>query len=229
MLDLNFVNPSRSCKGKNHVSISYGNMKLVSNPLETMFIIWNLPYKITCPFRTPHCEALCYAEKAETQYPDAKPARFRNLEATRSPLFVDFVVAMLHYLAKRPKYANAPEFVVRIHESGDFYNKAYAEKWKEIARRCKDIPNLKFMAYTKSLIYFEDGYPENMVIRGSIWDDTKPEQLELMEKMDVPTYTVVEQEEFDKLPEESKCHCKDCGHCRKCWNKDIKHICNVKH
>jgi hypothetical protein len=37
--------------------------------------------------------------------------------------------------------------LVRVHESGDFYDREYAEKWSAIARA---LPDVIFFAYTKS-------------------------------------------------------------------------------
>lgn len=191
---------------------------------ETKFLIWSLPAKITCPYRTKHCEKMCYAVKAETAYPDALPSRMRNLAFSRTDEFVPFVISALHYICNLPKWRKAKRIVFRIHESGDFYNPAYTFKWIQIIKACFDIPNLVFEAYTKSAVYFEmydlDILPK-LVLRGSIWDDTTPEQEKLLRKY--PIYTACTQDEWEKLPEENKCYCKDCASCGKCWEskKDI--------
>ena len=200
-----------------------GNKKYISTK-EVRFLIWSIPAKITCPFRTKHCEKLCYAVKAEKAYKDALPSRMRNLAFSRLPMFVPFMVAALHYICNLPMYRKAKQIVFRIHESGDFYNQVYTDKWMDIVKACSDIPNLVFMAYTKSAVYFEK-YDlkeySNLALRGSIWDDTTPEQEQLLRKH--PIYTACEQAEWDALPEENKCHCEDCAACGKCWNskKDI--------
>ena len=62
---------------------SASNHKLVPNK-ETAFLIWNLPYKLTCPFATEMCKLKCYAKKAEDLYPDCNPCRNRNWTFSRS-------------------------------------------------------------------------------------------------------------------------------------------------
>lgn len=112
-----------------------GNRKL---PRE--IAIFNLPHLITCPGATAECRKYCYARKAETMYPQSLPYRYRNWEASKR---LDFVgLAVVELLKMRKVKA------VRIHESGDFYNQEYLNKWVEIAKNC---PHLIFTAYTKSL------------------------------------------------------------------------------
>lgn len=206
----------KSIKEKCYISTE--NKKYIPTD-EVKFLIWSLPAKITCPYRTKHCEKMCYAVKAETAYPDALPSRMRNLTFTRTDEFVPFMIKALHYICNLPMYRKAKRIVFRIHESGDFYNQCYTDKWMEIIRACEDIKNLVFMAYTKSAVYFEKydiNSFSNLAIRGSIWDDTTPEQEKLLRKH--PIYTACEQAEWDNLPEVNKCHCKDCATCGKCWD-----------
>lgn len=156
--------------------LSNGNKKL-KNTDKVRFIIWNLPAVITCPFRTPHCEGKCYARKAEKFYKDALPRRMKNFELS---LKEDFVISMIEKIERRLKSKTYRDTltVFRIHESGDFYNKVYAMKWLEIARYFDGKYNIVFMAYTKSLPFFEgEKLPSNFVLRSSIWDDTKKNTL----------------------------------------------------
>lgn len=148
--------------------ISDGNKKLVPN-FETNFIIWNLPAVVTCPFRTKMCEKACYALKAEKAYKQVLPARYDNLEMSKLPTFVN---DMTDYILSKAKKTRKPKLIVRIHESGDFYNKEYADKWLEIIENCKADARIKFIAYTKSFKYF-DGVqlPDNFSLRASVWAD----------------------------------------------------------
>lgn len=216
-------------KGKNAtVSISTGNKKLVSNGL-VMFLIWSIPALLTCPFATVMCKLFCYARKAERNYPDCLPSRERNFRFSMTDLFVSFMTKAIHYVCGLKAYKNAKRIVFRIHESGDFYNQKYTDKWIEICRNCLDIENLVFMAYTKSAVYFEKygkNLPKNLKMRGSIWADTTPEQAELLRKL-FPIYTACSQEEWDALPEEQKCHCKDCASCQKCWDSIVDIYCVI--
>jgi hypothetical protein len=42
---------------------------------------------------------------------------------------------------------------VRVHDSGDYYSKAYLAKWLEIARQ---LPDVKFYSYTNMIQMFND-------------------------------------------------------------------------
>ena len=199
--------------------VSRSNKKLVPNET-TAFIIWNLQAKVTCPYATPHCKAQCYAIKAEVAYPDVLPARVRNFLDTQRP---DFVARMIYTILYIAAHTNKEKIIVRIHESGDFYNKAYVNKWLEIMDFCRIDKRIKFIAYTKSFPYF-DGLelPGNFAFRASIWDDTKPEFLEMIQRNNWNVYTAVEK--FQKGDNFTRCRCKDCATCGKCWKayKDIR-------
>lgn len=204
--------------GVTPLNVSNGNKKLVSNEY-IAFIIWNLPAVTTCPFRTAHCEGACYARKAEKAYPDVLPARMRNFEESRRP---DFVVRAVYTILRRLQYCGNKQVVVRIHESGDFYNAHYANAWLKVAELLKG-ENVVFIAYTKSFRYF-DGVelPNNFRLRASVWDDTKPEELEIIRRNQWNVYTAVP--EFKKGDTFTRCRCKDCATCKKCWQayKDIR-------
>lgn len=215
--NIEYVN---ACKAAGVIpcNVSNGNKKLVSND-ETRFIVWNLPARTTCPYRTAHCSQFCYAVKAEKAYPTVYPARKRNFEESRKP---DFVERMLYTILKTRMHSKAKRVIVRIHESGDFYNQEYTNAWLEIARRCQG-ERIKFVCYTKSLPYF-DGVelPKNFSLRASVWDDTKPEFLQMIAANNWNIYTAVEK--FEKGDTFTRCRCSDCATCGKCWAayKDIR-------
>lgn len=208
-----------------------GNRKL-RNTDKIRFMIWNLPAVKTCPFRTAMCEKSCYARKAERVYPQVLPSREKNYNATLSPDFVDNMIFTIEKELSTKKY-NGKLTIFRIHESGDFYNLEYAKKWVAIARHFENDRRIKFLAYTKSIIYFNiPGYntllPDNFVLRSSLWKDTSPQYIELTEKMNLPIYTALT---IPEMIEEKKnghffrvCKCDDCASCRMCWNSKIKDI-----
>lgn len=218
-------------KDDRFIKLSESNKKLVPNK-ETKFLIFNLPSKITCPFATELCRRFCYAVKAETAYPTCLPSRMKHLEESKRD---DFVIRMIYtiesYLMK-PSYKEAKKIVVRIHESGDFYNRNYLSKWYLIAEHFKDDKRLVFMAYTKSVVYVDElvkkmGWqkPNNLIIRFSIWDDTKTEQIELAKFYNLPTYSAVER--FTNEPSQNRCLCRDCAKCGKCWGKTKTLLCEI--
>lgn len=201
------------------LNVSNGNKKLVSNE-NTRFIVWNLPSVKTCPYATEHCKASCYARKAERVYPTCLPSRERNFDESKKADFVENMVYTIMEIAKRSKAKN---IVVRIHESGDFYNKEYANKWLEIANLCKGDKRIKFIAYTKSFVYFDGvALPKNFNLRASLWDDTTEAQKEIVNRNGWNIYTAVEQ--FQSGDNFTRCRCKDCATCKKCWQnyKDIR-------
>lgn len=238
------------------ISVSDGNKKLKSTNGKidengvyipsSKWLIFNLPAVVTCPFRTRQCsgylrgekryetdpktgktidkKADCYAVKAENAYPTVIPARRDNLRATLIPGFVD---AMTDLILKTARNMKKERLIVRIHESGDFYNQRYAEMWLEIARRCAHDTRIVFWAYTKSFIYF-DGVtlPENFKLRASVWADTDSEQLAIIARNKWTIYTVYENE----LPAGyTECFCKDCANCNQCGDMSIKSIACKRH
>ena len=196
------------------LTVSRSNKKLVPNEREA-FIIWNLQAKTTCPYATEHCKALCYAIKAETAYPDCLPSRVRHFMDTRKP---EFVINMAYTILKIASGCRKQEIIVRIHESGDFYNKVYVAMWLQIMAICAIDKRIKFIAYTKSFPFF-DGVelPRNFAFRASVWDDTKQEFLEMIARNGWAIYTAVDK--FAKGDTFTRCRCSDCATCGKCWKK----------
>lgn len=194
--------------------LSKGNKKLKSNQF-VKFLIWNLPAVKTCPNATALCKKSCYARKAEKAYPTVLPCRENNLKESQKPDFVENMISAI----KKAKDKRA--LIVRIHESGDFYNLEYSRKWLEIATACPDVV---FMAYTKSFKYF-DGVklPKNFFLRASVWADTKAEDLETIARNKWTIYTAVE----EMTKGFTECRCDDCATCGKCWSKAKKIACKI--
>ena len=112
--------------------------------------------KLTCP-KADACLKYCYASKGAYNYLVVKNKLLQNFEATKK---ADFTKLMLTEIDKKKTKA------VRIHSSGDFYNKSYLNKWIKIA---ENRPEITFYAYTKSLHLFKEHgknikLPKNLVI-----------------------------------------------------------------
>jgi hypothetical protein len=109
-----------------------GNKKVGEN-------IWHfsLPAGETCPGRSGACR-VCYAMQGRYRTATVRDVLARNLEASREN---DFACRMAAEVERR--WCR----VVRVHVSGDFYSREYAEKWLEVVRRCPDVT---FYAYTRS-------------------------------------------------------------------------------
>ena len=208
------------------LTLTEGNKKLV--PTESVkYLIWNLPAKVTCPFSTFLCRKYCYAKSAE-RYDGPRLMRKRNYKRSLSDSFVQDMIYTISVHLTRPKYANdnVKQIVIRIHESGDFYSREYAKKWLKIARAFSCDNRIVFMAYTKSVRYF-DGLkiPENMTIRYSVWEDTAPEEIEIAKKLNLPIYTAVDKFTTEKAV--NRCLCENCSTCQKCWHDIDKLLCEI--
>lgn len=117
---------------------------------------FDLPQGHTCPF-AGECLKFCYAAKGSYNYPNVKNKYARNYEASLKDTFVKEANDSIKALP------NVKFF--RIHSSGDYYNKAYVQKWVEIA---KQNPEKVFYSYTKSVILFKNvDLPKNFVITQS--------------------------------------------------------------
>ena len=199
--------------------ISRENKKLVPNKA-TAFIIWNLPAVYTCPFATDDCITDCYARKAENAYPTVLPARTENYLMSKRD---DFVELMTNEILRIAKGTKKPIIIVRIHESGDFYNQKYVNKWLAIMRNCLCDKRIRFIAYTKSFKFFDGKkLPKNFSLRASIWADTSKEQREIVARNGWNIYTAVPV--FKKGDAFTRCRCADCATCKHCWQnyKDIR-------
>lgn len=204
------------------LNVSNGNKKLISND-ETRFIVWNLPAVKTCPFRTPHCEENCYARKAEQAYPNCLPSRMKNLEMSKREDFAELMTFTILDIVFNDRKNR--KYIVRIHESGDFYNREYAMKWLKVVENCTS-ERVTFICYTKSFPYF-DGLKlhKQFKLRASIWDDTPEWALEMIAKNDWNTYSAVEK--FAKGDQFYRCRCKDCATCGWCWSKRKDIRCEI--
>jgi len=121
---------------------------------------FSLPAIFTCPNSTNMCRRFCYAKKAE-RFIQVKKSRLSNVIDT---VLDDFIDKMVDTIRKR----NTKYF--RIHESGDFYNQEYLDKWIKIARR---LPNVTFLAYTQMYHLDYSKKPDNLIIYWSVWPDSK--------------------------------------------------------
>ena len=98
--------------------------------------IFSLPAVQTCPYNTL-CKDSCYAKAEEERWASCRNLRQQNLALSHTPEFVNLMVNEI--IAKRFS-------IVRIHESGDFYDLNYLAKWTKIA---KSLPNVRFYGYSK--------------------------------------------------------------------------------
>ena len=220
----------KTCKAREnsgyYLTLSKGNKKLKSNN-RVAFLIWNLPAVITCPFRTHLCgDVFCYALKAERAYPTCKPSRLKHLEQSKQDEFVLKMIFTIETELARP-CNKGKKVVFRIHESGDFYSLAYAQKWLAIADYFKDDQRIVFVAYTKSVAFF-DGVklPANFCLLASVWADTTEKNLAIIKRNNFRIYTAYKGAELDNALKNgfTKCRCDNCAGCGLCWNNYVSNI-----
>ena len=225
--------------GETEFSDKDGNKKL-NTTKETIYYIWNLPTYITCPFATEDCKKACYAMDPEENYcmSSVNKARYKNLAmctGDNAETFVDRMIARLEKLFNSKKYKSRKNIRVRIHESGDFFSKEYAKQWIEIAMHfnTEEYSNVVFMAYTKSLPFF-DGVqiPGNFVLRSSIWQDTNESMIAMTEKNGYPLYMAIpdSMESYAINKGFIKCDCENCSTCEKhCFTMENKNMFVLLH
>lgn len=192
---------------------SKGNRKLSSKQL-----IWSLPRGKTC-IGAGECLKWCYEIKIERMYKNATDSRERNLEASKRESFVKEVVDYIERSKRR---------IVRIHESGDFYNQKYLNKWIRIATL---LPEIIFYAFTKSFQLDFSKCPENLIIiqsYGSKFDNK-------INKKGNTSRVIQSLEELKKgeylCPYHDKTKFTRCGECCDyCFNdRRPKHVAFLKH
>lgn len=115
---------------KSLLSIGW-NRKLAPN-----IPVFNLPHTI-CPIKSDFCKQYCYAKKAEYK-PNVKKFRKYNYKVSKTKTFIERICNKLKTLKVNK---------IRIHESGDFYNQRYLNKWIVIAQK---FPQITFLAFTKN-------------------------------------------------------------------------------
>ena len=91
--------------------------------------------KLTCPM-ADECVKFCYAKKGAYIWSNVQPAFEKRYQLSKTDEFID---AMNNEIKrKKPDY-------IRVHDSGDYYSRAYLNKWIQIAIR---NPKVRFYSYT---------------------------------------------------------------------------------
>ena len=85
------------------------------------------------------CIKFCYAKKGAYIWSNVAPAFEKRLEISMQDNFIDLMIAEIK--KKKVEY-------VRVHDSGDYYDKRYLAKWFKIAEL---LPNVRFYSYTNEV------------------------------------------------------------------------------
>ena len=91
--------------------------------------------KLTCPFADA-CVKFCYAKKGAYIWSNVQPAFEKRYQLSKTDDFVNKMNQEI--IKKKPDY-------VRVHDSGDYYSKAYLHKWIAVAIH---NPRVRFYSYT---------------------------------------------------------------------------------
>lgn len=104
-------------------------------------------------------EFRCFAAVEEARFSNARESRWNNFNLLKKCKKIDEMVTLISNAL--PKNAD----VIRVHSSGDFFNKNYFQAWMIVAEL---NPDMIFYAYTKS-IHLIDGVniPNNFKLNAS--------------------------------------------------------------
>lgn len=106
---------------------------------------------ITCP-KAKQCVKGCYAKSGTYLFSNVKRAYEERLKVTQSSSFVDLMVAEIN-LKLTQATSRQHNCLIRIHDSGDFYDMSYIAKWLIIMEK---MPACNFYAYTKQVVLFKE-------------------------------------------------------------------------
>ena len=105
--------------------------------------------KLTCPM-ADSCVKFCYAKKGAYIWSNVKPAFEKRYQLSKTDKFVEAMNTEIR--KKKPDY-------VRVHDSGDYYSRAYLKKWIDIAN---SNPNVRFYSYTNMIdMMLKASLPDN--------------------------------------------------------------------
>ena len=125
--------------------------------------------KLTCPF-ADECVKFCYAKKGAYIWSNVQPAFEKRYQLSKTDKFIQ---AMSDEITKKK-----PDYI-RVHDSGDYYSKAYLNKWLAIADIHTDV---RFYSYTNCVQMFKDvDLPNNYDI---IFSDSGKQKHLIDQKLD---------------------------------------------
>ena len=105
--------------------------------------------KLTCPM-ADECVKFCYAKKGAYIWSNVQPAFENRYQLSKTNYFVGAMNDEIK--RKKPDY-------VRVHDSGDYYSKAYLQKWIQVAIH---NPEVKFYSYTNMVdMILNTSLPDN--------------------------------------------------------------------
>ena len=113
--------------------ISFGNPKIGK------MLNFSLPRE-TCVCATKWCRENCYGMRRLYRALELEKIYECNYILSRSREFPEIMIHILRGMRRKIK-------IMRVHTVGDFYSKAYVEKWIRIA---SELPDWRFYCYTRA-------------------------------------------------------------------------------
>lgn len=179
-----------------------GNLKLGKDTL-----IFNMGPAVTCPSKQLGLCKLahkCYAMKAERQYPNVLPYRYRQAKDWDSQNAIEIMLDIEKIITRAKK----PIKFIRFNESGDFRNQADVDKLNELAKLLDNF-GLVVYGYTARSDLDFNNLSENLIINGTYFRVHN---------------TFIPVQKFTNTPGAEKCHgkCETCDLCKARNGKDIE-------
>lgn len=113
----------------------------------------------TCPM-ADKCIKGCYAKQGCYMFTTSVNSYENRLALTQLDSFEAIIKLEIDKLLLKHN-----KVVIRIHDSGDFYSKKYADKWLSICIHYGFNPNIQFYAYTKMVSMFKNkSLPINLTL-----------------------------------------------------------------
>lgn len=205
---------------------------------------WNLPARKTCPHATRLCRKFCYARRDE-RYESVRKNRQRSLDASKREDFANCIEHTIKTGLLMGRYIGAV-MLLRIHESGDFYNMEYFRKWLDVFARFENDVRLLFCFYTKCFDYILNmNETESKLFRRvtdsgrvacslSIDESTTKEDLAKAVKImgmypNVNIYYAIDADKVETIKHDCVCECEDCARCGNCTKTSGKIVACAIH
>lgn len=193
---------------------------MLSNSVSKLGIyVWcfNLPRSTCLDYRTRLCNISCYAKRGNFSYPYVQKAMQHNLKQSKEPLFWKRVCLQIENIILDTGVKR-----IRLHSSGEFYDKQYYKKWVKVT---KSFPDIKFLAYTRNTDIDFSTAPNNFVIYFSVDESTRKTNKSCKLKSYLDTTSTGVSKHLARHPTiENGYICNShCHECTYCW-KGVKNI-----
>ena len=166
----------------------------------------------------PTTDYRCFAAMSEAMYPNVRDARWHNWDLLREAMYggdhyvgnYEYQVQTIAGLIELSLLVQPTLEICRIHESGDFWARAYMEAWARVATK---YPAIKFYAYTKMLndwLAIHEKMPANFMLTASIGgmlDRMIPQYPDVFKRVAYVVYTEEEAAELGLEIDHDDSHC----------------------